>query len=206
MSVFGSYVTVHIPVIPLAAAQRVPLLVQFVIVHPAMLQFFVPFAFTQNAIPVTPPGAYRRVADTTELVATAVLFVVLESLGLVMVQVKLTVDPDAAGCGITGILKVSVASDAILVVFVHVTVDPICAPQDHQLSIKALVGPVMLAGNVNVLVCTPLEARFPALVTVIGTWDKYVIVSGPSGCPIPGMRSGTLAATYGKSLHSTAPE
>jgi hypothetical protein len=138
--------------------------------------------------------------------ATAVLFVVLESLAFAIVPVKLTVEPEAAGCGVTGILNVSVARDAILVVLVHVTVEPTCAPQDHQLSIKALAGPVILAGKVKVLVCTPVEARFQALVTVIGTWDKYVVVSGPSGCPIPGIRSGTFAATYGKSLHSTAPE
>lgn len=152
MSVFGSYVTVHMPVTPLAAAQRVPLLLQFVIVHHAVLQFLVPLAFTQNVIPETPPGAYKSVADTTELVATAVLLVVLESLGFEIVPVKLTVEPDAAGCGVTGILKVSVASDAILVVLVQVTVNPTCAPHDQPLSIKAPAGPVIFAGRVRVLV------------------------------------------------------
>lgn len=57
MSVEGSYVTVQSPVTAFAAAPRVPLFVQLVIVQPVVLQFLLPFALTQNDIPVTQPGA-----------------------------------------------------------------------------------------------------------------------------------------------------
>ena len=65
---------------------------------------------------------------------------------------------------------------------------------------------MIFAGIVSTTVCAPLEEAFPALVMVIGYCERRFDVSGPSGEPIPGMRSGTLPATYGRSLHSTVPE
>ena len=108
------------------------------------------------------------VADTTALVAKAVLFPLLESPGLEIDTLNVTLVPPAAGSGITGIRKVSDASDAIVVVLVQVTVEPTVAPQDHPLSTKALVGPEILAGRVRTAVWTPDDVRFPALVSVIG--------------------------------------
>lgn len=94
----------------------------------------------------------------------------------------------------------------MLVVLVQVTVVPTCAPQDHQLSTKALVGHAILVGIVSTAVCTPLDERFPTLDRVIGICDTNPVVRGHSGCPIPGIRSTTLVDTYGASLHSTVPE
>ncbi len=62
---------------------------------------------------------------TTALVANAVLLVVLESLGLDIETLNVTLVHQAAGRGITGILTVSDPRGAILVVFVQVTVVPI---------------------------------------------------------------------------------
>lgn len=100
----------------------------------------------------------------------------------------------------------SSASGAIVVVLVQVTVVPTCAPQDHPLSTKALVGHAILVGIVSTAVCTPLDERLPTLDTIIGICETNPVVSGHSGCPIPGMRSGRLAETYGASLHSMVPE
>ena len=119
--VAGSYVTVPRPVTALTAT--VPLLNHVVIVQPVALQFFPPSALLQNRGPVTPPGAIVGAGATTELVAKAVLFAVLESPGLEIARVKVT-DAGAPGSGITGIRKVSSASGAIVVVFVQVTVVP----------------------------------------------------------------------------------
>lgn len=59
---------------------------------------------------------------------------------------------------------------------------------------------------VRTAVWTPLDERLPTLDTIIGICETNPVVSGHSGCPIPGMRSGTLAETYGASLHSIVPE
>jgi hypothetical protein len=136
----------------------------------------------------------------------AVLLAVFESLGLDILTLKVTLVPPAAGNGITGILTVSDPSETILVVFVQVTVVPICAPHDQPLSVNAPVGPDIVVGNVSTTVCNPEDDRLPALVSMIGNCDRYPVVSGHSGCPIPGIKSGTLADTYGSILHSTAPE
>jgi hypothetical protein len=119
-----SYVTVPSPVTALAHTPRVPLLLQVVIVQPAVLQFLFPFHLSQSVIPVTQPGAWVMLDVTTALVANAVLFPLFESLGFDIDTLNVTLVPHAAGRGITGILTVSVASDAILVVFVQVTVVP----------------------------------------------------------------------------------
>ena len=161
--------TVPRPVIASAEAPRVPLLLQFVIVQPAIAQFFSPFAFTQNVIPVTPPGAYVKLDVTTELFAKAVLLVRLESPGLEIETLNVMLVHPAAGRGITGIRTVSDARYPILVVFVQVTVTPTVAPHDQPLSTKTLDGPDIFAGSVNTTVCTPLDVRLPALVTVIGS-------------------------------------
>ena len=120
----GSYVTVPSPVTALAHTPSVPLLLQVVIIHPAVLQFLLPFHLSQRVIPVTHPGAYDSVHVTTALVANAVLLAVFESLGFDIDTLNVTLVPHAAGSGITGILTVSVPSDAIFVVFVQVTVAP----------------------------------------------------------------------------------
>lgn len=138
--------------------------------------------------------------------AKAVLFAVLESLGLDIERLNVTLVPPAPAPGITGMRNVSSPSGAMLVVLVQVTVVPTCAPQDHPLSVNALAGHVIFAGIVSTAVCTPLDERLPMFDTVIGICDTNPTVSGHSGCPIPGIRSGTLAATYGASLHSIIPE
>ena len=127
-----------------------------VIVHPVALQFFPPSALLQNLGPVTPPGAIVGAAATTALVAKAVLFPVLESLGLDIERLNVTLVPPAPVPGITGMRNVSSPSGTILVVLVQVTVVPTCAPQDHPLSVNALAGHVIFAGIVSTAVCTPL--------------------------------------------------
>lgn len=149
-----------------AAVPSVPLLYQVVIVHPAVIQFFGPLAFAQKVIPVTPPGANARVAVTTEFDTFALLFVVLESPGFDIATLKFAVVPLV---GITGIRNVSEASDAMVVVFVQVTVLLTCTPQFHPLSLNEVTGPVIFTGRVSIAVCTPLEVRFPALVSVMGS-------------------------------------
>jgi hypothetical protein len=54
--------------------------------------------------------------------------------------------------GTTGIVKLSTASGARVRVFVQVTVDHICAPQDHPLFVKLDAGPVIPHGRVNTIV------------------------------------------------------
>ena len=190
-----SSVTVPSPVTATAPVPSVPLFAQLVIVQPVIVQF-VPFpARSQSVAPTTHPGLILN-PHTTGLVEKAVLFVIFESHGFVIATLKVTFVPLAASVGVTGIRTVSVQRGVdIAVVFVHVTPVPICAPHDQPLSVNARVGPVILAGIVRTTVCTPLEARFPALVIVIGYCDCRLLVSGHSGAPIPGMRSGTLVAT-----------
>lgn len=65
-----------------------------------------------------------RDAVTTALVAKAVLLVVLESLGLEIDTLNVTLVHPAAGSGMTGILTVSESSESIVVVLVQVTVTP----------------------------------------------------------------------------------
>ena len=151
-----------------AATPKVPLLLQVVIVHPAVLQFLFPFALSQSVAHTTHPGEKAIVEVTTALVAKAELLVVLESLGLLILTLNVTLVPPAAGNGITGILTVSDQSEAIVVVFVQVTVVPTWAPQFHPLSLNAHTGPEIVVGRVNTIVCKPLEVRLPALVSVIG--------------------------------------
>jgi hypothetical protein len=126
-------------------------------------------AFAQKVIPVTPPGANVRVAVTTEFEAVALLLVVLESPGFDIATLKFAVVPFV---GITGIRSVSDTRDAIAVVFVQVTVLPTCTPQLHPLSLNGVAGPVIFAGRVSIAVWTPLEVRFPALVSVMGSWER----------------------------------
>jgi hypothetical protein len=97
----------------------------------------------------------------------AVLLVTLESPGLEIDQLNVTVAA-THGRGMTGIRNVSTASGAIVVVLVHVTVTHTVAPHDHPLSVNGLVGHEILVGRVSMVVCTPDEARFPALVHEIG--------------------------------------
>lgn len=159
--------TVPRPVTALAAAPSDPLLFQRLIVHHAVLQFLLPSALVQYVIPVTPPGAFTSVAVATELVDVAVLFVVLESPGLEIVTLKVTLAA-APGSGITGIRNVSLASEERVIVLVQVTVAPTVAPQDQPLSMKALVGHEILVGRVRTAVWTPDDVRFPAFVREIG--------------------------------------
>ena len=121
-------------------------------VHPAVAQFFGPFAFAQNVIPVTQPGAKESVDATTALVANAVLLVVLESPGFDIETLNVTLVPQAAGRGITGIRTVSDPSDTMLVVFVQVTVVPIWAPHVQPLSVSEVTGHEMVVGNVRTTV------------------------------------------------------
>ena len=160
--------TFPIHVTAFAAVPSVPLLLHVVIVHHAVLQFLLPFAFTQNVIPATQPGAYVRVAVTTAFVAKAVLLPVLASPGLEIETLKVTFPHPEAGSGITGMRRVSDAKLAIVVVFVQVTVVPAIAQHDQPLSTKGLEGPDILAGIVRITVCTPLDVNIPALVIVIG--------------------------------------
>ena len=141
-----SSITVPNPVTATAPVPRVPLFAQFVIVQPVVVQF-VPFpARSQSVAPATHPGLMHN-PHTTGLVEKAVLFVVLESPGLLITPVKVTFVPLAASVGVTGILTVSEPRGVpMLVVFVHVTPVPTCAPQDHPLSENAFEGPMILAG------------------------------------------------------------
>lgn len=93
--VTGSYVTVQSPVVALIATT--PLLNHVVMVHPVVVQFFPPSALLQNLGPVTQPGAIVGAPETTALVAKAVLFPVLLSLGLEIERLKVTLVHAAAG-------------------------------------------------------------------------------------------------------------
>lgn len=160
------------------------------------VQFVPVFARSQSLSPVTHPGSLAGIPPTTAFMANAVLFVIFESQGFEILTKNVTLDPLAAVIGITGILTVSSPIGAeILVVFVHVTPVPTCAPQDQPLFVNDDAGPVILVGIVRITVWRPLEDAFPTLVTVIGISERRLVVSGHSGCAIPGMRSGTLAAT-----------
>ena len=134
------------PETAVAPVPRVPLFAQFVIVQPVVVQF-VPFpARSQSVAPATHPGLILN-PHTTGLIEKAVLFVVLESPALLITPVKVTLVPLAASVGVTGILTVSEPRGVpMLVVFVHVTPVPTCAPQDHPLSENAFEGPIILAG------------------------------------------------------------
>ena len=154
-----------------------------------------------------PPGSIFGAPHTTEFVANAVLFAVLESQGLLIPTLKVTLVPLAASVGVTGIRRVSVPVGAVIaVVFVHVTPVPTWAPHDHPLSTNVEDGHVIFVGTVNITVCTPLELAFHTFDTVIGSCESVPTARGHSGCPIPGTRSGTFPATYGTILHSRAPE
>lgn len=113
-----------------------------------------------------------------------------------ILTLNVTLVPLAARVGMTGIRTVSSQSGVVIfVVFVQVTPVPTWAPQDHPLFVNAVVGPVILVGIVRITVWTPLDDAFPTLVTVIGISEVSRVVRGPSGCPIPGMISGTFPAT-----------
>ncbi len=170
------------------------------------MQFVPVFARSQRFSPVIPPGSLAGAHPTTALVAKAVLLVILESPGFEIATLNVTFVPLAARVGITGIRTVSVPiGTEIAVVFVQVTHVPTCAPHDHPLSVNEEAGPVIFIGIVKTIVCTPLEARLPAFVIVIGICERRLVVSGHSGCHIPGIRSGRFADTYGSILHSTVP-
>lgn len=165
-------------------------------VQPVTVQLVPIFDLSQRFSPVTHPGSLAGAHPTTAFVANAVLFVVLESDRLEKATLNVTLVPLAASVGVTGIRTVSSPRGVLmLVVFVHVTPVPICAPQDHPLSVNEETGPVILFGIVRITVCTPLDARFPTFVTVIGISDIRLVVSGHSGAPIPGIRSGRFAVT-----------
>ena len=91
-------------------------------VQPVVVQFFQPSALAQNLGPVTHPGATVGPAETTALVANAVLFAVFQSPLFEIATVNVTLVPVEAGKGCTGIRKVSSPKDAIVVVLVQVTV------------------------------------------------------------------------------------
>jgi hypothetical protein len=102
----------------------------------------------------------------------AVLLVVFESEVFVSVAEKLAVAHNAAGSGVTGILIVSLQSDAMFVVFVHVTcLLAFMALHDHPLSENVVEGPVKLAAIVNTTVWIPFEATFPAFDIITGMSD-----------------------------------
>lgn len=82
---------------------------------------------------------------------------------------------------------------------------PTCAPHDHPLSVNGDAGPVIFAGMVRITVWSPLDESVPAFEIVIGSWERRLEVSCPSGDPIHGIRSITGVAEYGRSLHSTVP-
>lgn len=97
-------------------------LVHVVIVHPEVEQLVPLSALSQRPAPVTHPGFDVTVADTTALVAKAELFVGTVSHELLIVPVKVTIDQLAARSGTTGIRRVSVAREAMVVVLLQVTV------------------------------------------------------------------------------------
>ena len=208
MSTLVLNVTVHDPVTAFAALPRLPILVQPVRLQPFIVQLVrLLFAWSQRVSPAMPPGSILGAPHMTEPVANAVLFAVLESQGLVIPTLKVTLVPLAASVGVTGIRRVSVPVGAVIaVVFVHVTPVPTWAPHDHPLSTNVEDGHVIFVGTVNITVCTPLELAFQTFDTVIGSCESVPTASGHSGCPIPGTTSGTFPATYGTILHSRAPE
>lgn len=172
-----------------------------------MVQLVPLFAISQRFSPVIPPGSFAGDHPTTAFVAKAVLFALLESVAFTIFPENVSDCPLAASVGVTGIRTVSEPIGAdILVVFVHVTPVQVCAVHDQPLSVNGAAGPFTFAGIINHTVCSQDELRLPAFDITTGIWDKRLVVSGPSGEPIPGMRSGTFAATYGRSLHSTVPE
>ena len=171
-----------------------------------MVQFFHPSALAQNLGPVTHPGATVGAAETTALVANAVLFAVFQSPLFETATLNVTLVPADAGKGLTGIRKVSSPKDTIVVVLVQVTVVAICAPQDHHPSTKGLVGPEIFVGRVKTTLCKPLDERFPTLETTTGICDKKPTVRDHSGCPRPGMGSAIFIASNGVTFHSTTPE
>lgn len=115
-----------------------------------------------------PPGSLVA-APATGLVEKAVLLVIFESPGLEIATLNVTLLPLAASVGVTGIRTVSFPVGAeIAVVLVHVTPVPIWAQHDHPLSENDKAGPVIFVGIVSTTVWTPLDARFPTLLTVIG--------------------------------------
>ncbi len=146
------YITVHDAVIASAHVHTDPLFDHVVIVHPEVEQLVPLFALSQSIGLATHPGFMVRLADTTAFEANAELFVKIESPELLIVPVNVTIVPLAASVGVTGTRIVSVPSDAIVVIFVHVTVLPDCAPHDHPLSENELAGPIIFAGIVTTVV------------------------------------------------------
>lgn len=146
------YITVPDAVTALAPVPAEPLFVQLVIVQPDVVQFVQLSDLSQRSGLATHPGLMTRFADTTEFEAKAELLAGTLSPELLIVPVNVTVDPLAARVGVTGTLRVSLARDAMVVVLVHVTVAPLCAPQDHPLSENDVPGPVILAGILSTVV------------------------------------------------------
>jgi hypothetical protein len=98
-------------------------------------------------------GAVVSAAVTTAMVVILPeLFVVTLSEGFAIVAENVSVVPEVAARGVIGICSVSVPRDAIVVVFVQVTVVPVFAPQDHPLVVNELVGPSTFAGYVKTTV------------------------------------------------------
>lgn len=117
--------TVQDPVVALALAPISPRFVHVVMVQPDVVQLVPLSARSQRPGLATHPGFAVTVADTTALDANAELFVSTESSAFDIEPLNVTVVQLAASVGTTGIRRVSVPSDAIVVVFVQVTVVPI---------------------------------------------------------------------------------
>jgi hypothetical protein len=113
-------------------------------------------------------GAVVSGEVTTAIVVTFHELLVGTLEAFVMVPLNVSVNHNVAARGVIGICMVSVQSEAIAVVFVHVTVVQILAPQDHPFDTKELAGPLTFAGYVNTTVWSQLEAAFHEFVTVTG--------------------------------------
>ena len=122
------------------------------IVHQVVEQLVPLFALSQRVAHGTHPGLVAT-HQTTGCVENAVLFELFESLPFTIATVNVTFVPLAAVVGVTGIRRVSFPIGVeIFVVFVHVTPVPTCAPHDHQLSLKEVLGPIIFVGTVRISV------------------------------------------------------
>lgn len=161
-----------------------------------MLQLVPRLALYQNSDPAIPPGwVVGGGATATWRMTLAVLLVVLLSQVLEILVENVRVLHCTVAVGVTGILTVSDPRDAIVADLVQVTTDATAVPHDHPLSTNAAPGQFIPVGRVKVRVVTPVEVACPALVTVTGSVETALTAKGPCGCPIPGMRSTTLAET-----------
>jgi hypothetical protein len=126
-----------------------------------------------------------------------VLFVILLSPELKTYHVNLKTIHCTHVVGVTGIYAASTARGTSVIVFVHVTVLPVnnMAPQFQPLDVNHVVGPLTHVATTNVAIWRPVDPVFPAFVVVIGISDVTPTAIVGTGCPIPGMLSGTFVAT-----------